>query len=160
MIVVSPWAKVNFVDHNLSDQSSIINFVEYNWHLPAITGSFDQVLASKDAAEGVPFDLSGMFDFAHPSSAPTFPLDSATGQIDLRGVALHGQNLRGVDLSGAELQNADLHGVNLEGADLANANLTGATLQGANTNKAIWLNTICPDGSNSSSDGGTCQGHL
>jgi phospholipase C len=156
MIVVSPWAKTNFVDHNLSNQASIINFVEYNWGLPAIAGSFDQALAAKDAEEGVPFDLAGLFDFKHPSSAPTFPLDPATGQIDLRGAHLHGDNLKGVDLEGAELMNADLQGVNLQGADLANANLTGATLRGVNTNKAIWFNTTCPDGSNSSSHGGSC----
>jgi phospholipase C len=160
MIVVSPWAKTNYVDHDLSDQSSIINFIEYNWHLPAIPESFDQALAATDAQEGVPFDLAGMFDFTHMSSAPQFQLDPQTGQIDLRNATIHGESLKGADLEGAELMNADLHGANLIGADLANANLTGATLQGANTNKVIWSNTVCPDGSNSSSDGGTCQGHL
>jgi phospholipase C len=160
MIVISPWAKTNYVDHNVSDQASMINFVEYNWHLSGIPGSFDQALASKDAQEGIPFDLAGMFDFRQMSSQPTFPLDPATGQIDLRNAAIHGDNLKGVDLEGAELMGADLQGVNLLGADLANANLTGATLQGTNTNKVIWSNTTCPDGSNSSSDGGTCQGHL
>jgi phospholipase C len=160
LIVISPWAKTNYVDHNLSDQGSIINFIEYNWHLPGIPGSFDHALAAQDAAEGIPFDLAGMFDFAHPSSQPTFELDPATGQIDLRFASLHGQNLRGVDLEGAELTNADLHGVNLEGAFLANANLQGASLVGANTNKVVWQNTVCPDGTNSDADGGTCQRHL
>jgi phospholipase C len=31
LIVVSPWAKKNFVDHTVTDQSSIIRFVEDNW---------------------------------------------------------------------------------------------------------------------------------
>jgi phospholipase C len=31
LIVVSPWAKANFVDHTVTDQSSIIHFVEDNW---------------------------------------------------------------------------------------------------------------------------------
>ena len=44
MLVVSPCARHEHVDHNLSDQASIINFIEYNWNLPAIAGSFDQVL--------------------------------------------------------------------------------------------------------------------
>ena len=158
-IVVSPWAKVNYVDHNLSDQSSIINFIEYNWHLDAIAGSFDQRLASLDGSEGVPFDLAGLFDFKKASTAQTFPLDPATGQIDLRGATLKGK-LSGADLEGAELMGANLQGVNLSGADLANANLNGATLSGANTNGVIWSHTVCPDGTNSSSDGGTCQGHL
>ena len=52
MLVISPWARTNYVDHNLSDQSSIINFVEYNWHLPGIKGSFDQALDPIHQQEG------------------------------------------------------------------------------------------------------------
>ncbi len=66
MLVVSPYARVNHVDNDLTDQASIINFVEYNWHLPGISGSADQVLSKLDRSEGLPFDLAGMFDFDHP----------------------------------------------------------------------------------------------
>jgi phospholipase C len=31
MLVISPWAKRNFVDHTLLDQTSIIRFIEDNW---------------------------------------------------------------------------------------------------------------------------------
>jgi len=31
LLVVSPFAKTNFVDHTLTDQSSILKFVEDNW---------------------------------------------------------------------------------------------------------------------------------
>src|SRR5580658_8025396 len=31
MLVISPWAKENFVDHTVTDQSSIIHFIEDNW---------------------------------------------------------------------------------------------------------------------------------
>jgi phospholipase C len=31
LIVISPWAKQNFVDHTLTDQTSIIHFIEDNW---------------------------------------------------------------------------------------------------------------------------------
>jgi phospholipase C len=159
MIVVSPWAKVNDVDHNLSDQASVINFIEYNWHLPAIPGSFDQALASVDAGEHVPFDLAGMFDFRHPSTAPVFPLDPATGQIDLQHAKLDGRKLEGADLEGAELQGAQLDGADLEGAFLANANLTGAKLNGAKLDKVVWTGATCPDGSSAASHGGTCKAH-
>ena len=64
MLVISPYAKSNYVDHNLSDQASIINFVEYNWGVSGIPGSADQVLKARDGAEGVPFDLAGMFNFS------------------------------------------------------------------------------------------------
>ena len=36
MLVISPYAKQNFVDHTLTDQSSIIRFIEDNWGLGRI----------------------------------------------------------------------------------------------------------------------------
>ncbi len=78
MIVISPYAKPNYVDHDLSNQASTINFIEYNWHLPGIAGSFDQAESSTDKAEHVPFDLAGMFDFG--GSAPKLPLSPLTGE--------------------------------------------------------------------------------
>jgi phospholipase C len=181
LLVVSPCARQNAVDHNLSDQASIINFIEYNWNLPGIPGSFDQALTNTaDKSEGIPFDLAGLFNFAS-CNAPTEILDPQTGQIDdrnahlmaqdlsgadlegaeLAGASLHGVNLKGAFLANSDLAGATLHGVNLNGADLSGANLTGASLQGANTNDVTWSNTTCPDGTNSTTqDGGTCQGHL
>jgi phospholipase C len=79
MLVVSPWARSNYVDHNLSDQASIINFVEDNWHLPGIPGSFDRVLDPLDHQEGVKFDLGGMFDFGAPPNTTPYILDPTTG---------------------------------------------------------------------------------
>ena len=72
--MVSPFSKVNFVDHSVTDQSSILRFVEDNWGLPRIVGSFD--------TEAGP--LTGMFDFKNPlralvNSSP-FPLDPATSR--------------------------------------------------------------------------------
>jgi phospholipase C len=55
LLVVSPWARHNFVDHTVTDQTSIIHFVEDNWlHGQRIgQGSFDALANSID----------GMFDF-------------------------------------------------------------------------------------------------
>jgi phospholipase C len=79
MMVISPWAKTNYVDSNLSDQSSIINFVEYNWCLPGIHGSFDRVLDPLDHEEGMKFDLGGMFDFDAPPNTTPYILNPTTG---------------------------------------------------------------------------------
>ncbi|MFE0462874.1 phospholipase C [Kitasatospora sp. NPDC058965] len=79
LLVVSPWAKRNSVDHTLTDQSSILKFVEDNWTLPRIAGSTDKVAGS----------LNGLFDFprghgrGHDDDAPNarpLVLDPATGQ--------------------------------------------------------------------------------
>ena len=80
VLVISPFARRNDVEHNLSDQASIINMIEYNWGLPGIAGSADQVLAGKDASEGVRFDLGGMFRFGHPHDRKVI-LDPNTGQV-------------------------------------------------------------------------------
>src|SRR5947199_9555773 len=33
LVVISPYAKANYVDHSVSDQSSIVRFIEDNWNL-------------------------------------------------------------------------------------------------------------------------------
>jgi phospholipase C len=82
MLVISPYSRRNYVDHNLSDQSSIINFVEYNWKLAGIPGSVDQLLATNgtDLSEGVPFDLAGMFNFKAFFKDPPFYINPNTGE--------------------------------------------------------------------------------
>jgi phospholipase C len=55
LLVISPYAKTNFVDHTLTDQSSVIAFIEYNWNTGQIGGgSFDQIAGS----------LLNMFNFS------------------------------------------------------------------------------------------------
>jgi len=47
LLVISPFARRNFVDHTLSDQSSVLRFIEDNWGTGQIGGgSFDQIAGS------------------------------------------------------------------------------------------------------------------
>jgi phospholipase C len=70
-LLISPWAKVNFVDHTVTDQSSVLRFIEDNWGLGRIGDqSFDERAGS----------LSGLFDFRAPRAGKLF-LDPATGQL-------------------------------------------------------------------------------
>ena len=47
MLIVSPWAKMNYVDHNLTDQTSITKFIEDNWNLGRIgNNSYDEKAGS------------------------------------------------------------------------------------------------------------------
>ena len=77
LLVISPWAKSNSVDHTLTNQASIIRFAEDNWHLPRIAGSFDAVSNS----------LTGMFDLPRHGSENHAPndkplvLDPVTGRV-------------------------------------------------------------------------------
>jgi phospholipase C len=70
LLVVSPWAKVNFVDHAVTDQSSILRFIEDNWKLGRIGDqSFDALAGS----------LGSLFDFGGWPRAARLFLDPATG---------------------------------------------------------------------------------
>jgi uncharacterized protein YjbI with pentapeptide repeats len=94
--------------------------------------------------------------------------------LHLNGVSLAGADLFGINLSGADLSPLSPDGVpvptnlstaNLRNADLQGANLSFATLAGAQTRKAnlteiVWLQTTCPDGTNSDADGNTCINNL
>ena len=49
LVVISPYAKANFVDHTITDQSSILRFIEDNWlDGQRIQGSFDSIAGSLD----------------------------------------------------------------------------------------------------------------
>jgi phospholipase C len=70
LLVISPYAKTNYVDHTLTDQTSILKFVEDNWKLGRIGDS------SFDAQAG---SLLNMFDFhKHEGNRKLF-LDPITG---------------------------------------------------------------------------------
>ena len=73
LLVISPYAKTNFVDHTLTDQTSVLRFIEDNWGTGQIGGgSFDQLAGS----------LSNMFEFAGGKAFEEnrLILDPATGE--------------------------------------------------------------------------------
>jgi phospholipase C len=80
LLVISPWAKPNFVDHTLTDQVSVLRFIEDNWNLgfvdgptapPVGTGSSDRYAAS----------LMNMFDFISEPDPARLILDPVTGTV-------------------------------------------------------------------------------
>jgi phospholipase C len=80
-LVVSPWARTNFVDHTVTDQSSSIAFIEKNWGLgvtnPATAGdagSYDQYAGT----------IMNMFDFTERKGevkSHILYLDPTTGAV-------------------------------------------------------------------------------
>ena len=68
LLVISPWAKKGFVDHNFYDTTSLLKFIETRWNL--------QALATRDAGAN---DLANVFDFTQTPGADTAP-NSALGQ--------------------------------------------------------------------------------
>ena len=73
-IAISPWVKSNHIDHHLTDQTSIIKFIEKNWNLPTIKRGSYNPRAGK---------LDGLFDFnPNRTLAPKVFLNPFTGLIE------------------------------------------------------------------------------
>ena len=73
-LVVSPWAKSNYVSHAQIDQASVIRFVEDNWLSGERLGE-----GSFDATSG---SIMDMFDFTSTGGkTPAVRLDPATGEV-------------------------------------------------------------------------------
>ncbi len=70
-VVISPYARQNYIDHRVTDFSSVVRFIEDNWSLGRIGNGSGDATAGK---------LNGMFDFDDHGARPLL-LDSATGEI-------------------------------------------------------------------------------
>jgi phospholipase C len=72
LLVISPWSRQNFVDHTVTDQTSIVRFVEDNWlNGERIgNGSFDSIANS----------IANMFDF-EKSNKKLYILDPNSGLV-------------------------------------------------------------------------------
>ncbi|HET8925607.1 MAG TPA: alkaline phosphatase family protein [Candidatus Acidoferrum sp.] len=75
-LIVSPWARKNFVDHSITDQSSVIRFIEDNWlgGQRIGQGSFDAIAGP----------INGMFDFSqqgNQNQGNPLILDPSTGTV-------------------------------------------------------------------------------
>jgi phospholipase C len=69
LLVISPYAKVNHVDHRFTEQTSVLKFIEDNWRVGRVgDASFDERAGT----------LNGLFDFGRPQ-ARKLTLDPKTG---------------------------------------------------------------------------------
>jgi phospholipase C len=75
LLVISPWARRNFVDHTVTDQSSVLRFVEDNWLGGERIGE-----GSFDALAG---PINNMFDFNRDpfQISDRVILDPSTGEV-------------------------------------------------------------------------------
>jgi phospholipase C len=73
LLVISPWAKQNYVDNTFTEQASIVRFIEDNWSVGRIGNE------SADAAAGT---LDNAFDFDQKyGHAPAIILNDTTGEV-------------------------------------------------------------------------------
>ena len=71
LLVISPWARPNYVDHTLITQSSVLRFIEDNWLGGKRLGG-----GSFDATAG---PINGLFDFTGGAHTPALFLDDSLG---------------------------------------------------------------------------------
>jgi phospholipase C len=70
LLVISPYAKVNYVDHTVTDLSSILRFIEDNWSLGRI---------GDNSADAIAGPLTGMFNFQNNGATAALILDPNSG---------------------------------------------------------------------------------
>ena len=123
---------------------------------------------------------------ARPNTLQADSNGNYSGGVDWSGCDKTGLGMWGPAVGGAEtesLTNADLRfvdftlanligiwagGANLEGARFVNASLAYSDFGGANVilpgdpgkAETVFINTTCPDETNSDDNGGTCFGHM
>jgi phospholipase C len=71
--LISPWSRVNYISHAVTDQSSVVRFIEDNW-----LGGLRIGQGSLDASAGT---INDMFDFTGTIRAPKLVLDATTGTV-------------------------------------------------------------------------------
>ncbi len=77
------------------------------------------------------------------------------------GTSLTGSDFNNVNFTGLSMAGPYWVGSTFNGANFTNANLSGNATFGTSTFVgATWSNTICPDSTNSTANGGTCIGHI
>jgi phospholipase C len=73
LVVISPYAKQNYVDHAITDTTSVTRFIEDNWNLGRLGNQ------SFDANAGT---LNGLFDFTDtPRAGRELILNDTTGTV-------------------------------------------------------------------------------
>jgi hypothetical protein len=148
---------------------------------PATLGGDDQLLAPDVSPIICPkcwFPAGPFPDNNRARLAEAYMPGAVFKGTDLSSADLFGADLRGVTMIGANLSEADLSSVNFSRMDeiefrnppsqtwaiFIDTNLSDAKgwidAIGLDDENIMWLNTTCPDGSNSDTNGdGTCFGH-
>ncbi len=91
-VVISPWAKRNFIDHSFIDQSSVIKFIQENWGVGGLGGGAFESLSGVNAGGGqnppgtpTSGDLRNLFDLNQAAPrAPAVFISPSMGVITSR----------------------------------------------------------------------------
>jgi phospholipase C len=72
LVVISPWAKHNYIDNTVTDQTSVIRFIEDNWLGGQRIG--------QGSYDGIANSISSLFDFHQTVTNDLYILNENTGE--------------------------------------------------------------------------------
>lgn len=139
------------------------NFVGINLDSAIISGSFfiNEDLTGASFKHTILYGVSGTganftdADLTDANARANFDNANLT-RANLTNATMSNASFKGTNATNANFQNVDLSYAVFE-----NANLIGATnMNTATATGVAWVNTTCPDGTNSDNNGNTCIGHL
>jgi phospholipase C len=75
LLVISPWARANYVSHTVTDQTSILRFIEDTF--------LSQQRIGQGSYDAIANSIVDMLDFSHgtPQNSPLLLLNGTTGQV-------------------------------------------------------------------------------
>ena len=161
-------ARVKFVAGQGPDCANLVpganlRYCDYHKaHLPGVDlAGADLTGAKLDGADLNGADLAGA-DFGGHSLPHLEDLtDVVFSNVDLAGADLADTYLFDSPMDGANVADAAFAGAYVIGVNFSNAVLTGSDLKDAQSLELPqWSDTTCPDGTNSTSDAGTCINNL
>jgi len=161
----------NFTDANLSHADLVgASIAPGGGKGGSITSIFNGTNFTGDNLAGLDFSSLnlGKADLADENLSNHDLTNTTLTNADLDKANLTNADLSAASLDSANLTDADLQDATLGITDFSDANLTDASLAGATYpgmytptfTGTTWSNTICPDGTNSNDDGGTCVNNL
>ena len=109
---------------------------------------------------------SNEFNDTNLSNADFSNMQTVTGLSNSKDNYFSNSNLSGASFENSIVQDSTFTNANLFNLNLSNATIKSTTFQGAtgmssaNINGATWDNVTCPDGTKSTNNGNTCQGHF
>jgi len=126
---------------------------DLSWYGPSNSGHFmgiDFSYANLSGASMRNLDVQ-YTDFSYANLIGTDFSSDMPSETKLHGVIFVGADLKWADFSDTYIIQVDFTDANLEGADF---------MSSPEIERCIWSNTICPDGTNSDDNGGTCINNL
>ncbi len=149
------------------------NLTNAQFAVELIDGDFRNVILSNaqltinlhnSNAQGVDFrsvaDLNMIAEAGANLTSANFSGMSLAGVLTVDAANISSANFSNTDLLGVYITGSTAASTNFNNASFEEGSFEGTNLSSATLTGTTWVNTICPDGTNSNDHSNTCSGHL